>query len=78
MSLTADPVRLSDAATVAVQVTAPACVQVASAEVKVGDILEIMFGQRTVKVEVLSLNETVKKENAVEMYKDLILLDTLL
>ncbi|MBE5958124.1 MAG: RNA-binding S4 domain-containing protein [Lachnospiraceae bacterium] len=43
----------------------------ASAEVKVGDILEIMFGQRTVKVEVLSLNETVKKENAVEMYKDL-------
>ncbi len=43
----------------------------ASAEVKVGDVLEIMFGQRTVKVEVLSLNETVKKENAVEMYKDL-------
>ncbi|MBR3645903.1 MAG: RNA-binding S4 domain-containing protein [Lachnospiraceae bacterium] len=43
----------------------------ASAEVKVGDIIEIQFGQRTVKVEVVSLNETVKKENAVEMYKDL-------
>lgn len=43
----------------------------ASAEVKIGDVIEIQFGQRTVKVEVLSLNETVKKENAVEMYKDL-------
>lgn len=43
----------------------------ASADVKVGDIIEVQFGQRTVKVEVLSLNETTKKENAVEMYKDL-------
>lgn len=43
----------------------------ASADVKVGDVIEIQFGQRTVKVEVVSLNETVKKENAVEMYRDL-------
>lgn len=42
----------------------------ASADVKVGDIIEIQFGQRTVKVEVLNLNETTKKENAVEMYRD--------
>lgn len=42
----------------------------ASADVKVGDIIEIQFGHRTVKVEVLNLNETTKKENAVEMYRD--------
>lgn len=43
----------------------------ASYDVKVGDIIEIQFGQRTVKVEVLSLSEAVKKEAAAEMYKDL-------
>lgn len=43
----------------------------ASAEVNIGDVIEVQFGQRTVKVEVLSLKETTKKENAVEMYKDL-------
>ena len=43
----------------------------ASYDVKVGDIIEIQFGQRTVKVQVESLNETVKKEDAQEMYKDL-------
>lgn len=43
----------------------------ASYDVKLGDIIEIQFGQRTVKVEVLALNETTKKEAAAEMYKDL-------
>ena len=43
----------------------------ASADVKIGDVIEVQFGQRTVKIEVVSLNETTKKENAVEMYKDL-------
>lgn len=43
----------------------------ASFDVKVGDVVQIQFGQRTVKVQVVSLNETVKKEDAVEMYKDL-------
>ena len=43
----------------------------ASYDVKVNDIIQIQFGQRTVKVQVLNLNETVKKENATEMYKDL-------
>ena len=38
---------------------------------KVNDVIEIQFGQRTVKVKVLSLNETVKKEAAAEMYEDL-------
>ena len=43
----------------------------ASYDVKINDIIEIQFGQRTVKVQVLNLNETVKKEDATEMYKDL-------
>lgn len=41
----------------------------ASLKVKVGDIIEIAFGQKTVKVEVLSLFESVKKEDAKEMFQ---------
>ena len=41
----------------------------ASAEVKAGDIIEIQFGTRTVKVEVLSVKETVRKEEVEELYK---------
>ena len=33
----------------------------ASYEVKVGDVLEVAFGQRTLKVEVLSVNEHATK-----------------
>ena len=43
----------------------------ASYDVKVGDVLEIRFGQKTVKVEVLSLNESTKKADAVAMYREL-------
>lgn len=43
----------------------------ASYDVKINDVIEIQFGQRTVKVQVLNLNETVKKEEVTEMYKDL-------
>ena len=43
----------------------------ASTDVKVGDVLEIMFGTKPVKVEVLSVQETVKKEAAAEMYRNL-------
>ena len=35
----------------------------ASAQVKAGDIIEIQFGSRNVKVEVLDVKETVKKED---------------
>ncbi len=38
-------------------------------EVKVGDILEISFGEKTVKVEILLISESVRKENAASMYK---------
>ncbi|MCR5604377.1 MAG: RNA-binding S4 domain-containing protein [Lachnospiraceae bacterium] len=41
----------------------------ASADVKEGDILEIQFGTKPVKVEVLSVKETVKKEEAKDMFK---------
>lgn len=41
----------------------------ASAAVKQGDILEIQFGGRTVKVEILDVQETVKKEAAANMYR---------
>lgn len=41
----------------------------ASANVKEGDIIEIKFGTRNVKVQVTDVKETVKKEEAAEMYK---------
>ena len=41
----------------------------ASLNVKVGDIIEIGFGDKQVKVEVLSLEETYKKDEAKELYK---------
>ncbi len=41
----------------------------ASAPVKVGDVIEIAFGNRSVKAEVLSIAETVRKEEAGEMYR---------
>ena len=43
----------------------------ASYQVKVGDVLEIAFGQRTLKVEVTEINETANKANAPAMYKEL-------
>lgn len=41
----------------------------ASLNVKVGDIIEITFGDKVVKVEVLSIEETYKKDEARELYK---------
>ena len=41
----------------------------ASSSVKAGDILEIQFGNRTVRAEVLDIRATVKKEEASEMYR---------
>ncbi len=43
----------------------------ASQNVKVGDRIEILFGTRSVKVQVLDVSETVKKEEAKEMYREL-------
>ena len=41
----------------------------ASAQVKPGDVIEIQFGSRNVKVEVLSIAETVRKEEAENLYR---------
>ena len=41
----------------------------ASVNVKAGDIIEIQFGTRSVKVEVLNVQETVKKDEAQELYR---------
>lgn len=41
----------------------------ASAQVKTGDTIEIQFGSRNVKVEVLDVKETVKKEEVENLYK---------
>ena len=42
-------------------------------QVKVGDIVEIGFNSGTVKFEVLELKETVKKEQAENLYRIIIL-----
>lgn len=41
----------------------------ASYDVKVGDIIEIAFGNKTVKAEVTMIADTTKKEDAKEMYR---------
>ena len=43
----------------------------ASFDLKVGDIIEIAFGQRSLKVQVLAVNETAKKDEAPAMYREL-------
>ena len=41
----------------------------ASVKVKVGDIIEIQFGTKSVKVEVLDVQETVRKDDVKELYR---------
>lgn len=41
----------------------------ASANVKEGDIITISFGNKEVKVEVLNVQETVRKEEAAELFR---------
>lgn len=41
----------------------------ASTKVKVGDVIEIAFGNKTVRAEVLSLKDTTKKDEAGELFK---------
>lgn len=41
----------------------------ASYDVKVGDLLEITFGQRTLKIRVLEVKESVAKADAASMYE---------
>ena len=41
----------------------------ASTAVVVGDVIEVHFGNKSVKVEVLDIAETVRSDNAKELYK---------
>lgn len=41
----------------------------ASVNVKVGDIIEVQFGTKNVKVEVLDIQDTTKKEEAKELFR---------
>lgn len=43
----------------------------ASYDVKVGDVLEIRFGQRVLKIEVLAVAEAVRKDDASAMYREI-------
>ena len=43
----------------------------ASYQVKIGDVIEIAFGQRTLKAEVLSVAEHAGKAEAAAMYREL-------
>ena len=40
-----------------------------SYEVKVGDVIEIGFGTKSVKVEVLDIQDTTKKDEAKDLFK---------
>lgn len=41
----------------------------ASAEVKPGDVIEISFGNRETRVEVLDVRETTRKDDAAELFR---------
>ena len=41
----------------------------ASAEVKEGDVIEIRFGEKSVRAEILRITETVRKDDAAAMYR---------
>ena len=41
----------------------------ASYEVKPNDVIEITFGEKKLKIQVLSVKETVKKDEAMSLYK---------
>ncbi len=43
----------------------------ASYQVKLGDVIEIAFGQRTVRVEVTAIAEHALKADAAAMYKEI-------
>jgi ribosomal 50S subunit-recycling heat shock protein len=38
-------------------------------KVKIGDVIEIQFGTKVVKVEVLNILDTTKKEEAKDLFK---------
>ena len=53
------------------RVTVNGRVAKASYDVKVGDVIEIRYGQRTLKVEVLAIAETVGKADEPALYREI-------
>ena len=53
----------------AAHVTVNGRVAKASYDVKIGDVIEVGFGQRVLRVRVTDIRETVKKEAASDMYE---------
>ena len=51
------------------RVTVNGKIACASYDVKQGDVIEITFGNRSVKAEVLAVEETVRKEQAAELFR---------
>ena len=43
----------------------------ASYQVKVGDVITVSFGSRSLKAEILSVQETVRKDDAAAMYREI-------
>ena len=43
----------------------------ASYQVKIGDVIEIAFGNRTLRVEVTHISENAKKADAAAMYREI-------
>ena len=43
----------------------------ASYDVKVGDVLDIRFGQKTLRIEVLEVANAVRKDDAAAMYREI-------
>lgn len=41
----------------------------ASTEIEVGDLIDIMFGHRTITIKVLDIKEQASKQEALEMYE---------
>lgn len=44
----------------------------ASYDVKIGDVIGIQFGQKTVKIEVLAIADAVAKADASAMYREIV------
>ena len=42
-----------------------------SCDLKIGDIVEVSFGEKKLRAEVLSVQETVRKDDAAAMYREI-------
>lgn len=54
------------------RITVNGAVAKPSREIKPGDVIEMSFGAKKVRVEVLSVRETVRKDDAASMYREIV------